>query len=65
MKVNGISRQMAQRHHRLFHFKIRKDNTMKDDEVEGLFAYGWLDLLLAVAILCAIAAAGFFVGYLL
>ena len=37
---------------------------MKDDEVEGLFAYGWLDLLLAVAILCAIAAVGFFVGYL-
>ena len=37
---------------------------MKDDEVEGLFAYGWLDLLLAVSILCAIAVVGFFVGYL-
>ena len=39
---------------------------MKDDEVESLFAYGWLDLLLAVvAILCIIAAVGFFAGYLL
>ncbi len=38
---------------------------MKDDEVEGLFAYGWLDLLLAVAILCVILVVGVFVGYLL
>ena len=38
---------------------------MKDDEVEDLFAWGWLDLLLAVAILCVFAAVGFFVGYLL
>ena len=38
---------------------------MKDDEVEDLFAWGWGDAAVAVAILCAIAAAGFFVGYLL
>ena len=38
---------------------------MKDDEVEDLFAWGWVDLLLAVAILCVFAAVGFFVGYLI
>ena len=38
---------------------------MKDDEVEDLFAWGWGDAAIAVAILCAIAAVGFFVGYLL
>jgi hypothetical protein len=38
---------------------------MKDDDVENLFAYGWLDLAIAVAIVCVTAAVGFFVGYLL
>ena len=39
---------------------------MKDDEVEDLFAWGWLDLLLAVVVVaCVIAAVGFFAGYLL
>ena len=36
---------------------------MKDDE--DLFAWGWGDAAIAVAILCAIAAAGFVAGYLL
>ena len=39
---------------------------MKDDEVEGLFAYGWLDLSLAVILtLLAVAALFFALGYLL
>ena len=39
---------------------------MKDDEVEGLFAYGWLDLLLAVILaICGVAGIAFFAGYLL
>lgn len=36
---------------------------MKDDE--DLFAWSLGDAAIAVAILCIIAAAGFFVGYLL
>lgn len=39
---------------------------MKDDEVESLFAYGWLDLLLAAILtLCGIAVLFFAAGYLL
>ena len=39
---------------------------MNDDEVEGLFAWGWLDLALAVILtLLAIAALFFAAGYLL
>ena len=38
---------------------------MKDDEVEDLFAWGWGDAAIAVAILCAIAVVGFLLGYLL
>ena len=38
---------------------------MKDDEVEDLFAYGWLDTALAIAIaLLAMVALFFFAGYL-
>ena len=38
---------------------------MKDDEVEDLFKYGWLDTALAIAIaLLAIAALFFTAGYL-
>ena len=39
---------------------------MKDDEIEDLFAWGWVDLFCAVVVVaCVIAAAGFFAGYLL
>ena len=39
---------------------------MKDYEVEGLFAYGWLDLLLAVILaICGVAGIAFVAGYLL
>ena len=39
---------------------------MKDDEVEGLFAYGWLDLALAIILtLLAVAALFFLAGYLI
>jgi hypothetical protein len=38
---------------------------MKDDEVEDLFAWGWGDAALAVAVLCVIAAIGFVVGYVI
>ena len=39
---------------------------MKDDEVEGLFAYGWLDTILAIILtLLAMAALFFLAGYLL
>jgi hypothetical protein len=38
---------------------------MKDDEIEDLFAWGWGDTAVAVAIVCVTAAVGFFVGYLL
>ena len=39
---------------------------MKDDEVEGLFAYGWLDLAIAVILtLLAVAALFFALGYLI
>ena len=39
---------------------------MKDDEVEDLFAYGWLDTAVAIAIaLLAIAALFFMAGYLI
>jgi len=38
---------------------------MKDDEVENLFAYGWLDTAVAIALaLLAIAALFFMAGYL-
>ena len=38
---------------------------MKDDEVENLFAYGWLDAAISIVIaLLAIAALFFFAGYL-
>ena len=38
---------------------------MKDDEIENLFAYGWLDTALAIAIaLLAMVAFFFAVGYL-
>ena len=43
----------------------RKDNTMKDDEVENLFAYGWIDASIAIVIaLLALVALFFFAGYL-
>ena len=38
---------------------------MKDDEVENLFAYGWLDTTVAIVVaLLAIAALFFMAGYL-
>ncbi len=38
---------------------------MKDDEVEDLFAYGWLDTAVAIAIaLLALVALFFAAGYL-
>jgi len=38
---------------------------MKDDEVENLFAYGWLDTALAIVLaLVAMVAFFFAVGYL-
>ena len=38
---------------------------MKDDEVERLFAYGWVDLLLAVILaICGVAGIAFVAGYL-
>jgi hypothetical protein len=38
---------------------------MKDDEVENLFAYGWIDTALAIVLaLLAIAAIFFMAGYL-
>ena len=38
---------------------------MKDDEVENLFAYGWLDAAVAIVIaLLAIVALFFMAGYL-
>jgi len=38
---------------------------MKDDEVENLFKYGWLDTSIAIAIaLLAMVALFFFAGYL-
>jgi hypothetical protein len=38
---------------------------MKDDEVENLFAYGWLDSAVAIAVaLLALVALSFFEGYL-
>ena len=43
----------------------RKDNIMKDDEVEDLFAWGWVDLFCAVILaLCGIAGIAFVAGYL-
>ena len=39
---------------------------MKDDEVEDLFAYGWLDTSIAIVLaLLALVALSFFAGYLL
>ena len=38
---------------------------MKDDEVEDLFAWGWGDTAVAVAVLCVIAAIGFVAGYVI
>ena len=38
---------------------------MKDDEVEGLFAYGWVDLFFAVILaICGVAGIAFVAGYL-
>jgi len=38
---------------------------MKDDEIENLFAYGWLDAAISIAIaLLAMVALFFFAGYL-
>ena len=38
---------------------------MKDDEIEDLFAYGWLDTCIAIVLaLLAIAAFFFAAGYL-
>jgi hypothetical protein len=38
---------------------------MKDDEIENLFAYGWLDTTLAIVLaLLALVALSFFAGYL-
>jgi hypothetical protein len=38
---------------------------MKDDDVEDLFAYGWLDTSIAIVLaLLAIAALFFMAGYL-
>ena len=39
---------------------------MKDDDVEDLFAYGWLDTRIAIVLaLLALVALSFFAGYLL
>ena len=39
---------------------------MKDDEVEDLFAWSWVDLFFAVILaLCGIAGIAFAAGYLL
>ena len=39
---------------------------MKDDEVEGLFAYGWIDTGVAIVLtLCTLAALFFLAGYLI
>jgi hypothetical protein len=39
---------------------------MKDDEIEDLFKYGWLDTALAIVLaLLALVALSFFAGYLL
>jgi hypothetical protein len=38
---------------------------MKDDEVEDLFAWGWGDAAVAVAVVCVTAAIGFVVGYVI
>jgi hypothetical protein len=38
---------------------------MKDDEIEDLFARGWGDTSVAVAVLCVILVIGFVVGYVL
>ena len=38
---------------------------MKDDDVEDLFAYGWLDTAIAIVLaLLALVALFFFAGYL-
>jgi hypothetical protein len=38
---------------------------MKDDEIEDLFSYGWLDTAVAIVIaLLAVAALFFMAGYL-
>ena len=38
---------------------------MKDDEIENLFAYGWIDASISIAIaLLALVALFFFAGYL-
>jgi hypothetical protein len=38
---------------------------MNDDEVEDLFAWGWADTAVAVAVVCVILVIGFVAGYLL
>jgi hypothetical protein len=35
---------------------------MKDDEVEDLFAWGWEDTAVAIAVVCVILVIGFFEG---
>ena len=37
---------------------------MKDDEIEDLFAWGWGDTAVAVAVLCVILVIGVCAGYL-
>ena len=38
---------------------------MKDDDVENLFAYGWLDTAVAIVLaLVTLVALSFFAGYL-
>jgi len=38
---------------------------MKDDEIEDLFKYGWLDTSIAIVLaLVALVALSFFAGYL-
>jgi hypothetical protein len=38
---------------------------MKDDDVEDLFAWGWGDTAVAIAVVCVIAAIGFVAGYVI
>ena len=36
---------------------------MKDDEIEDLFAWGWADTAVAIAVVCVILVIGVCVGY--
>jgi hypothetical protein len=38
---------------------------MKDNEVEDLFAWGWGDTSVAIAVVCVILVIGFVVGYVI